>query len=268
MKFFRKNFADIDYDGVLIEASTGVSLRNVVRDRRRYGKWESVGSSDATTEYLIVYFDEAKTIDRLILVGHNFKAFTAQYYDGSAWQDFSSVVTKEGSHATISETDNEKTTSYYEFSSVSAERVKVTITATQTADAEKSLRELIVTEEIGTFEGWPTFEPSFDYNQIEKKSGRGRSKYTLFDESFSCRLVFKGYQKEDDHALVQTLWQGMKEFLIYPCGGDASQFNFQEMGNRLEDIFLVWFTESLSPTYTMGVYSLGLNYDVRLGEVV
>jgi hypothetical protein len=267
IKFFYKNYADIDNASCLVSCSTGSALRGSLRDRKTYTRWESSGSSDATTETITVDFGASHAINRLILVKNNFKAFSVTYWNGSAWTDFSTVVTKEGSQAKVEETTNAKTTNYYEFTEVTTDKIKITVTTTQTANAEKYVGEVIATKEIGTMTGYPNQSQTFEKIQVKKETLGGKPKFSILDESYSTTLDFSNYPTTEDHALIQTLWEGNEEFLIYPCGGNTAQFRFPRKGTRLEDVFLVWFDSDFSPNFTSNVYSLGMNYQIKLVEV-
>lgn len=267
IKFLTKSYADIDYDASTVGMTSGSSSRDNMRDRRAWTYTQSLGSNDATTETWTVTFDGSYSISRLILAKNNFKNFNVKYYNGSSYVDFANVVTKEGTQATVTETANAKTTNYYEFDAVATTAIQLTLNTTQTADAEKTLYELYVGAEVGTLAGYPAFRPTFHREQLDKKSIRGRDKFTLLDEQFLCALAFAKYPTAADHAIIQSLWDGWQEFVVYPCGGNVDQFRFPEKGNRLEDFYLVWFQGDFAPNYDQGCYALGLTYNVQLVEV-
>jgi hypothetical protein len=200
---------------------------------------------------------------------NNFKAFTVKYWNGSAWTEFSSVVTKEGTQTNITETNNSKESNYYEFATVSTDKIQITITTTKTTNAEKEVYQVIATSELGIFSGYPNIQRNFDRGSVAKKTSiNGFSKFSILFEQFSARLTFASYPTEADHTLIQLLWDSKQEFLIYPCGGNEAQFRYQNLkGNRLEDIYLVWFDSAWNPNYSENVYSLALNYDVSIIEV-
>ncbi len=268
IKFLRKNRGDIDDENVTAAVSSGTGTRGYARNRKRYLRWESVGSDDVTTETYTYNFGAAYDIDRVILKRNNFKAFTVKYWNGAAWTHVANVVTKEGTQADITETANEKSTNYYEFDSVNTEKLQLTITTTQVVDAEKYLYEFIVSEELGTFEGYPTYAGNFPKNRAKKKAATGSVAQTILGESFNCALAFAFYPVLADHTLMNTLWDLNKEFLIYPCGANADQFRFPNfIGNRLEDIFLVAFSTDFSPAYENNIYVNALNYSLSMSEV-
>ena len=258
---------DIDNDSVQITASSGSTTANRIRDRKSYSRWSSSGSSDATTETITINPNAQRTIDRLHLIRHNWKAFNVQYWNGSSYVDFSNVVTAEGTQASITETDNAKETSYYEFDAVTTDLVRVQIETTQTVDAEKTLFSMLLTEEEGTFVGYPVFKPFFHVKRISKELLSGRPKFSDLDQAAKFSLTFTRYPPVNDWAILLSLWEGRKEFLFWPCGGDESQFRFELKGTRLEDIFLVQFESDFSPWFDQNVYDMAPNASVTLVEV-
>ena len=268
IKFFYKNYGDIDNENGSATVSTGTASRNYARSRKRYLKWQSSGSDDLTTETYQLDFGSSYDVDRVIIKKHNFKAFTIKYWNGASWTHFANVVTAEGTQTNITETTNTKTTNYYEFDSVSTEKILISVDTTQTVDAEKYAYEVIASKEFGTFVGYPVYSGKFNKERASKKHFTGTVSQTIFGENFNCNLNFVTYPSESDHELIKDLWEYGKEFLIYPCGADADQYRFSDMiGNRLEDLFLVTFTGDLSPDYEKNVYQLGLNYRVSFAEV-
>lgn len=268
IKFLRKNRGDIDDENASASVSSGTATRTYARNRKRYLRWESSGSDDLTTETYELNFGDSYDIDRLILNRHNFKAFTVEYWNGAAWTDFANVVTKEGTQATVTETVNTKTTSYYEFDSVNTEKIRLSIDTTQTVDAEKYIYELIATEEIGTLVGYPIYSGTFAKRRALKQAFTGRQAQSIMGESYRGSLAFNFYPVEADHLVIKELWELDKEFLIYPCGANEDQFRYTTMiGNRLRDIFLVNFISDLTPIYERNVYINALNYSVNLSEV-
>lgn len=267
IKFFEKSRSDVDNINTVITVSSGESLKYRINDRVTYTKWQSVGSNDSTTETIEIDFGAEYDIDRILLIRNNFKAFSVRY-DNSGWSHFTNVVTKEGTQTNITETDNSKETNYYEFDKVTTQKILISVDTTQTADAEKFLFQFIATEEIGTFTGYPEYRHVFNQTKNKKEANRGKSKFSLLDEVFTCTMNFNYYPVAEDHQLVLSLWDSIKEFYIYPCGANENQFRFQQKGFRLKDIYLVYFDSEFDPNYARNVYQLGMNYSLLLTEVL
>lgn len=269
VKFFRLNRADKSNENCSVAVSSGSLSRNNIRDRKNSTKWISSGSSDIVTETITIDFGATYAIDRLLLVKNNFKNFIVKYDVAGVWTDFSSVVTNEGTQSTIAETTNTKDTNYYEFASVNTDSIQITINTTQTVNDEKEIYQVIASQEIGMFSGFPNIQRTFDRAKTSKKESiNGFSRFSILSEQFRAQMSFDNYPTEADHTLIQTLWEGKQSFLIYPCGGDDEQFRYTDLkGNRLEDIYLVWFDSGWSPNYQENVYQLTLSYVLDLTEV-
>jgi hypothetical protein len=95
IKFFDENPALYDNGGG-VSASSGQVVANNCIDKLRSTFWTSVGSNDTTAETLTISFGSS-TISRLLLLDHNWKDFTAKYWNGSAFADFTSVIGLDGS---------------------------------------------------------------------------------------------------------------------------------------------------------------------------
>ncbi len=268
IKFFYKNRGDIEDSNTFPTVSSGSTTATNAQSRKPYLWWESVGSDDVTTETYQLNFGASKDIDRLILKRHNFKNFFVKYWNGAAWTHFANVVTKEGTQANITETGNTKTTSYYEFTEVSTDKILISIDTTQAVDAEKYIYEIIATKELGTFQGYPVYQGGFAKKLASKVALSGQTAQTILGERYHSNLSFTTYPTEVDHNLMVTLWDLNKEFLIYPCGANEDQYRFSDMkGNRLRDIFLVNFVGNFEPNYNRNVYINPLNYKANFLEV-
>jgi len=145
VKFFENNKA-LFRDGNTVSATTNDSAAKFMLDISKYTRWESIGSNDTIIETLTINLKSSETLDRLILIEHNFKSFTVKYNGGS---DFTNVVGLDGAlGGGISETTFDKNTAYYEFDSVSVDSITIEITTTQTVDAEKFMTQFIATSEL------------------------------------------------------------------------------------------------------------------------
>lgn len=266
IKFFDKSLIDVDWPSVSATASSGAVSAENVRNRIFYKKWKSIGSDDSTQETLTVTMP-SKEFSRIMLRNNNFKLFNVQYWNGATFTDFTGVVGLDGAISGINETVNARTTNYYEFDAVTSTIIRITIDTTQTVDAEKFLSDLFIMNEIGTFETYPTLVPSFDKKRIEKKTLRGKSKFSTMDEIYSSALTFNRFGFTNDIALVKTLWERYQEFLIWHSGGDESQFRFPIKGTRNDDIYLVSIDSDSKAWFDANTYVLGVNESIRFTEV-
>lgn len=272
-KFFTRN-KNLAADGTTGTASTGEVTLIRALDKNQLTKWRSVGSSDSTTETLIINFPETTTIDRLFLRDHNWKEFTVKYESGASYVDFSSVVGLDGSlGGGVSETTFADDTAYYEFASVSTDSLEITVTKTQTADQEKFLSQLITCTEIGTLQGYPLvrgLRVSRNVRRTEVLSGKTLSQKS--EESTELTLDFKNFGStfSADLDLMFTLFDREDNFLVWPCGGKrgSGSFSYTLRGFRLKDIFEMQATRDFPLSYRDNVYVNPTNLRVTLEEAV
>ena len=100
IKFFNENKIK---DGSAV-GSTGDASAKYVLDLDVDTFWRSVGSNDSTTETLTVTFGSI-TLDRILILDCNFKAFTIKYDSGGSFTHFANVTTIGGATKTnITET--------------------------------------------------------------------------------------------------------------------------------------------------------------------
>lgn len=265
IQFFKKNKIDLDVTQVVITATDDVATDNgqasadLLRNRNNTSGWMTTDSDDTATTTLEANMVNQNDIDNIILVNHNFKEFTIQYWNGLSYVNFS---------PTINQTTNAETTSRFSFTKVTTSKIKITITATQTANADKRMTQLIITELLGTFNMQPEIKPEIDKNRKVTKYLSGKKNIARSLESFTVDFAMKNVINSADLSLVETLYDSYFGFLVWLCGGTQDQYLFQRRGYRLEDIFLMNVANEYSPQYEESRYSNGIKVDLRLVEVV
>ncbi|MFA5114376.1 MAG: hypothetical protein WC529_08850 [Candidatus Margulisiibacteriota bacterium] len=163
MRFYNRNQIELF---TTIAASTGAGVANVY-DRNAATVWTSVGSNDATTETIEVVWAAARTISAISLLTHNFKQFTVQYWNGSAYVDFSTP---------INETVNAEANNLFTFTAVSTLKVKISAVTTIVANAQKYIGEFLAYNEYFSLAPgnlWDTENnvPYYKQNEHEKADG-------------------------------------------------------------------------------------------------
>lgn len=273
IKFFTRN-KNLAEDGATGTATTGNSILERALDKNPLTKWRSVGSSDATTETLIVDFPEDVTIDRLLLVDHNWKSFTVKYDSGGVYTDFANVVGLDGSlGGGISETTFADDTAYYEFDSVTTDSLELTVTETQVADAEKFLTQLISCQELGTLTGFPLIRglrPSRNVRSKNVLSGKVLAQKS--EESMKFDLDFKNFGSTftSDLDLMFSLFEREDNFLVWLSGGrrGSTYFSYGLRGFRLKDVYEMQATRDFPLSFRDNVYVNPVNVKVKLEEAV
>jgi hypothetical protein len=257
--FFEKNFVDISNDAASASASEASSLAYLVQNRSNLTRWVTTGSADSSNTTFTMDIGDLKTVSDILLLQHNFKAFTVEYWDGSSYQSFSPA---------ISETTNTAESNHYEVTPVVTSRIKITITGTMVADDDKYLTQLIVTRQLGQLNGWPIIKnPVFNRNRKSTSMLSGKKAVSLAVGGFSMELSVSCWRDSDDLDLIESLYARSEGFLVWPGGGVESQFSSVRKGYRMEDLFLMRPMNDYEPEFYRGLYSSGLSINMKLAEV-
>tara|TARA_R100001509_G_scaffold165036_1_gene144830 strand:+ start:4531 stop:5373 length:843 start_codon:yes stop_codon:yes gene_type:complete len=259
IKFFKKN----EMAGATASATSGDAAAKFLLDLDVDTYWTSVGSSDSETETITINFGSNKTINRILLLDHNFKNFTVKYLSGSSYVAFSNVIGIGGvSLSGITETTFSQDSSYYEFDSVTTTSIQIACLSTQTTNAEKYLSQAIGTSEIGTFVGYPQVSKiDLSRNTRSKKTLSGRYSVQKSQQTIGYSIKFRNYPSSTvynvDIDLALTLFESEDPFLIYPCGGryESKHFSYQLPGFRLKDCILSQIRKSYSLKYVKNIYT-------------
>lgn len=274
IKFFEKSKCLLE-DGASAAVSSGDMVSDYLLDKNPITNWNSVGSSDSTTETIEITFPQEAAIDRILLLNHNFKEYTIQYWNGSSYVDFTSVYGMSGAlGGGISETTYSADTSYYEFSEVTTALIKISVVKTQVANDEKYVFQVIATKELGTLLGYPKINSAKHSRNISASEMlSGKQKIVKGFESFSCKLKFDNYPSRstyhDDLDLVFTLWDSQDPFIIWLCGGRGSTyFGYQMRGFRLRDAYHCQVKGDLPVGYYKNTYTLPVDFELQIEEHV
>lgn len=259
IKFFKKNEMS---DGSP-SATSGDAAAKFILDLDVDTYWTSVGSSDSETETITINFGSSKTIDRVLLLDHNFKNFSVKYLSGSSYVAFANVIGIGGTSLSgITETTFSKDSSYYEFDSVTTSAIQISCLSTQTTNAEKYLSQAIATSELGTFVGYPEVSKiDLSRNTRSKKTLSGRFSVQKSQQTLGYSIRFRNYPSSTvynvDVDLAITLFESEDPFLIYPCGGryESQHFSYQLPGFRLRDCILSQIKKGYRLKYVKNIYT-------------
>ncbi len=272
IKFFKKS-KNLYADGTQIMATSGDASALYSIDKNSFTFWRSVSSDDTTSEVITITFNASITIDRLLLIDHNWKDFNVKYFSGGSYVHFASVVGISGSQSNITETTFAQNTSYYEFTPVTTTSVQLTVTKTQVVDAQKYISQIIFTEEIGTLDGFPIISAvEHDRNLRKKEMLSGKMLVVKSEESFKTELKFNNYPASlsDDIDLMMELHDMENPFLVWLCGGryGSQYFKKQIKGFRLQDVYQVQVMASIKLDYMNNMYKGPVNFSVKLEEAI
>lgn len=267
-RFFKKNVIDLSIASVTLTVTDAVAYNNgqsiidFIRNRNNASAWLTTESTDAANTEILCEFGVGRDITDILLVKHNWKAFTIQYWNGSSWTDFSTP---------IAETSNDQDTSHFEFTRVETEKIKIVITGCQVVDADKELYQLIITEKIGAgiLEGWPMIKnPTHDRNKKVTKMLSGKISLLENVGGFMAELEVSNWKSAADIAIVEDIYFRREGVLMWISGGDEDQFTYAAMGYRKEDIYLVRPVNNYEPEWFKGVYTNGLKINIKFQEAI
>ena len=147
-------------NGATATATSGNSSAENVLDFNKITRYQSVGSDDSTTEVLVLTFPSPTDITRLLILNHNWKAYTITpitsgniednfgedildsdsqaIEDDGATLEFQNVISLESSTPVeaIAETDYSLSSSYYEFTTMYASGLTISISQAQELNDE------------------------------------------------------------------------------------------------------------------------------------
>jgi len=270
-RFFRKNLIDLDLDNASwditdsVATGLGENFTRFMLNRDNNSGWGTIGSSDAGNTTLIMTCDDILSFNTLILVGVNFKDYSLEWWDDIAatWNDFSTV---------IDVTNNTRSTIFHQFDQVQSSKVRLIITATITGDVDKTIRQFIVTQTIGSgqFKGNPILKkPTINLSKKAVPTISGKAKILERVGAYSVDLVLSSWPEDDDLTLLEELhFFQPSGFLFWPSAGDETQFRYKRIGYRNEDIFLCGVASEWQPEWEKGIYVNGMGMTVKLIEVV
>lgn len=266
IRFFKKNVIDLsDLNASItvtdaVATNNGQDFVNFLRNRKNTSAWITTGSTDAALTQLDVLMSSKADIDSIVLVKSNFDSYTIQYWNGVAYVDFSTP---------ISETGNTIETTFHQFTGVQTEKIRIIIQGTMVADEDKILRQLIVTEELGQFNGWPVVKnPKISTSKKKNVMLSGKINLVETIENFSTTLEAKILKDSDDLDLIENIHFRREGVLIWVNSGDDTQFSSLRLGYRKEDIYLVRPINDYVPEFYQGLYQSGIKFKLSLQESV
>jgi hypothetical protein len=272
-KFLQKNLG-LTIDST-ITASSGAGEDNIF-DNDRSTFWISSGTDDTTDETLLIVFDSAQTFNRLIFGECNLLAFKVEY--GSTPSAFTNVYTNDGTSLSgldynySSETLTGYSGYFFEFDSVTTDRILITMKKTLTADQEKQLYNLFVGVELGTFIEDIFSEP----NSYEGLSGF-KDQIVLTKSNLGQKAINRGSKFRAEGELFELLETAdvdlmysildTKDICFYPSGG-STEYGTRYRGFRIFDFYNCIIIADEYATFAHGRdKDTGLIFNYALSEI-
>jgi hypothetical protein len=252
-KIYTKSYLSED-DTVTVTHGSG-SFANVY-DRDYDSKWLTSGAaSDATTVTITIIFKEGsvtinRTIDRLILLNHNWENFVVYYWDGSTYQTWLSV------------TGNATADTVHTLTSQTISEMKIEITNTIITNAEKFAGEIIPCAlQLDIGQDMSLYEVVYSKNAIATRMGDGgvQQQVKRFSanrfEKYEAAVAFD-FISSSVLASLETIKKTGKPFLWQP-----------EYTARPKEIYLVTWVDSFRYRYVSMYKTAGFHVEFSLAEV-
>jgi len=268
IKFFEKNNIDLSNpNGEIIvtdaiATNDGQDFVNFMRNRNNSSAWITTSSTDAANTTLVFKFGSEVEITDIMILKHNLKAYTIQYWNGSSYVDFST---------TISETTNSLDNTNHSFDMVSTAMLQMVISGTMVVDADKFIRQFIATSKLltGQLRGWPQIGlPKHSTNKKINKMLSGKVNVVESIGGFSITFSVSNWNIDSDLSLIEEIYFGKRGVLVLLSGHDESQFSSKRVGYRNEDVYFMRCTNDYTPLFVSGIYSNGINISVKMSEAI
>jgi len=241
---------------------TGQSIINSIRDRSNSTAWLTTSSTDAANTKLVIDLLDALPVSKIIMILHNFFAYTFKYHDGSSFVDFVPA---------INETANLSETQYHSFEEVTASQFELIITqcfleGASVVDADKILRQLIFTREIDQFADQPDINKlRQNKNRRSKRMVSGKINVTKRAGAVEATLQFKPTKNKTTIKLLDTIF-GSDDGILWSFIGADETGHDDIQGFRLEDLYLMAATNEFDTQYFEGYFNRGHDFKLELIE--
>lgn len=223
--FLSKNYINRDcYNASALVVSSGDSIKRRLYDGDPSGAWNSVGSTDATTETITVGLYQGnllatRSVDFIALLNVNLKAFVLEY---SANDGASYTAVTGGTQTVYAGTDFVLSLA----TPVSANKLRLTMTTTQVADAQKSIGQFVAA--LGTFQaakGMTSYEATWEESETMVEMANKTKAYSHIyrsDNSFEMYGASVGFRfvASSERDSFRSVKNTADPFLFYPLPGD------------------------------------------------
>lgn len=273
IKWFERSKSLLN-DGASISASpSGASTADNAIDLNPDTYLRSTGSDDTVTETYIVTFAGSATINRLLLIDHNWKHFNVKYDLSGTYTAFTNVVGLDGAVVGgITQTAFTDGTAYYEFDSVTTTSIRIEVLKTQVVDDQKYIAQIFPTFELGTLQGYPGISPIHSRNSRIETTLSGRAVVQKSTATIEFTLDFSTYPSgtsyHADLDLMESLFDSEDTFVVWLCGGrrGSTYFRYPARGFNLEDVYNVQVTSPFPISYYRNLYTGPVNLQISFKE--
>lgn len=219
MEFIRSNF--INTTTQLSLTSNATIAENLFNPDIYYQYYTDGFNNDLTTASITVTFSETTTVSRIILSETNLKEFRI-FYNGSTANTFS--MTNTGSTVTSYFTNNSQTGLYLRCNTTAVSSITIDMKSTQTADQEKVLGELVISDLLLNMTHIPDargYKPLVVPKQIVHKLADGGTRIHNVRKKYAVNLSFD-FLSSDLRDSLKEIYDLDSSFIYCPFGTTTS----------------------------------------------
>lgn len=215
MDFLKANYLNTTTQ---IAVSSNTSTASNLFTRDVYEQYYTDGfNNDLTTASITITFAETTTISRIALMDTNLKSYTI-FYNGSTANTF--ALTTTGSTIASSFTNNTDTNVYLRPNTISVSSITIDMKTTQTADQEKVLGLLVLSDLYYSMVQIPSaneYTPSLSPKQIIHKLSDGGTRIHNVRNKWSVKMGLD-YISTSERNSLKDIWELQNEFVFCPFG--------------------------------------------------
>ncbi len=214
MRFLQNNVIST---GTEFTSTSGSGTHPNLVDRKINTKWTTSGeNSDANTATISWVAPSSTIVSSLLLQNHNFKDFRVVFNSVSTFTPNLSV------------TGNAFSNTYYKFASQSVNSIDIIIEDTIVADQEKTLAQIIVSNEKIEFDTNPEFNryrPSFFKKGVEQELSDGGIVSIFLSSKFRADINL-GFINSSTYDSLTKIYNEHKDFVFCPFPVDTFTSNW------------------------------------------
>lgn len=173
-------------------------------------------ANDLTTSSIIITFDETTSVSRIALKDTNAKEFRLFYNGATA----NSITFLNGATTTSSFTSNSETSLYFRFSTIAVSSITLEIKKTITADQEKYISELVISDLHVTLDKIPDasgYKPRIIPKQVVHKLSDGGTRIHNVRKKYNTSINLD-YISESQRDSLKDLYETNDSFMFCPFG--------------------------------------------------
>lgn len=258
MRFFDINYGLKTFPGT---SSASSQSGNAIAcfDGLEYTRWISnEENTDGDATYVERDFINAKTLDRIFVIGTNILDISVEYWTGSAWAALSTSETKSQNNQHV----------LFEFTKQSLEKIRIVGSNTIIADQEKEINEIYCFTEIGRMVIPPAKIKAIrgkkqDLHQLEN------SKYFIFNRGRNkgIEINLKSHIGQDDIDLLNLLFERDIHFYVWINDKEEEYMEQAISPYRFQDVIKVGIVKGDSPNYYKNLFYSGVDNKIKMIEV-